>query len=99
MIGKGLCSTIAAAVLIAFGYPARYASISSDGRRALLLGAAIILAAHNSAPAETQPCHSMEYERNAYTVCEVDPRNDTVRLYWKRPMALPTLTCPPCREL
>ena len=89
MIGKRLCSSIAAAVLIAFGYPARYASISSDGRRALLLAAAISLAAHNSAPAETQPCHSMQYERNAYTVCEVDLSRDTVRLYWKRPDGTP----------
>ena len=66
MIGKRLCSSIAAAVLIAFGYPARYASISSDGRRALLLAAAISLAAHNSALVETQPCHSMEYDTAAH---------------------------------
>ena len=26
----------------------------------------------------------MEYERNAYTICEVDLRKHTVRLYWKR---------------
>jgi uncharacterized protein YigE (DUF2233 family) len=26
----------------------------------------------------------MEYEPNAYTICEVDLRNHTVRLYWKR---------------
>jgi uncharacterized protein YigE (DUF2233 family) len=26
----------------------------------------------------------MEYERNAYTICEVDLREHTVRLYWKR---------------
>jgi uncharacterized protein YigE (DUF2233 family) len=55
----------------------------------LLLAAATSLAAHNSALADTQPCHSMEYERNAYTICEVDPRNDTVRLYWKQPDGTP----------
>jgi uncharacterized protein YigE (DUF2233 family) len=53
---------------------------------ALLLMTAASLAAYtNSTLAETPPCHSMEYERNAYTVCEVVLRKDTVRLYWKRP--------------
>ena len=52
---------------------------------ALLLAAATGLAAHgDGARAETRPCRVMEYERNAYTVCEVDLRKHTVRLYWKR---------------
>ena len=52
---------------------------------AFLLAAATSLAAHdNSARAETRPCRSMEYERDAYTICEVDLRKHTVRLYWKR---------------
>ena len=52
---------------------------------AYLLAAAISLAPHsNGALAETRPCHSMEYEGNAYTICEVDLRKHTVRLYWKR---------------
>jgi uncharacterized protein YigE (DUF2233 family) len=52
---------------------------------AFLLAAAISLAAHNNgALAETRPCHSMQYERNGYTVCEVDLRKHMVRLYWKR---------------
>ena len=51
---------------------------------AFLLAAAISLVAHNSAPADTPPCRSIEYERNAYTVCEVDVRKHAVRLYWKR---------------
>src|SRR5262249_37268729 len=51
----------------------------------LLAAAATSVAAHNnSALAETQPCRSMEYERSAYTICEVDLRKHTVRLYWKR---------------
>ena len=54
-------------------------------RTIAFLAAAITLAAHNhSALAETGPCRSMEHERNAYTICEVDLRNHTVRLYWKR---------------
>jgi hypothetical protein len=52
---------------------------------AFLLAAATSLAAHNnSALAETRPCRSMEYERNAYIICEVDLRKQAVRLYWKR---------------
>ena len=51
---------------------------------AFLLTAASLAAPNNSALAETQPCRSMEYERNAYTICEVDLRKHTVRLYWKR---------------
>jgi uncharacterized protein YigE (DUF2233 family) len=31
----------------------------------------------------------MEYARNAYTVCEADPRTHAVRLYWKRPDGAP----------
>jgi len=49
----------------------------------LLAAAATSLAAH-SALAETQSCRSMEYERSAYAICEVDLRKHTVRLYWKR---------------
>ena len=56
---------------------------------AFLLAAAISLVAHNSAPADTPPCRSIEYERNAYTVCEVDIRKQTVRLYWKGPDGTP----------
>jgi uncharacterized protein YigE (DUF2233 family) len=52
---------------------------------AFFLAVAASLAAHNNrALAETQPCRSMEYERNAYTIGEVDLRKHTVRLYWKR---------------
>ena len=52
---------------------------------AFFLAAATSLAAHNnSALAATQPCRSMEYERNAYTICEIDLSEHTVRLYWKR---------------
>ena len=31
----------------------------------------------------------MEYERSAYTICEVDLRQQTIRLYWKRPDGTP----------
>ena len=31
----------------------------------------------------------MEYERNAYAICEADLRKQTVRLYWKRPDGTP----------
>ena len=54
-------------------------------RIAFLLAAAANLAAYDySALADTGPCHSMEYERAAYTICKVDLHNHTVRLYWNR---------------
>jgi uncharacterized protein YigE (DUF2233 family) len=54
-------------------------------RIAFLLAAATGLAAHsNGALADTGPCHSMEYERAPYTICEVDLHGHTVRLYWNR---------------
>ena len=52
---------------------------------AFLLAAATSLAAHNNgALAESRPCHSIEYEHDAYTICEADLRKHTIRLYWKR---------------
>jgi uncharacterized protein YigE (DUF2233 family) len=50
-----------------------------------LLAAATSVAVDYSALADSQPCRSMDYERNAYTICEVDLAKHTVRLYWKRP--------------
>src|SRR5919204_833116 len=57
---------------------------------AFLLVAAISLAASNgSAVAESRPCRAMEYERSAYTVCEVDLRQQTIRIFWQRPDGTP----------
>jgi uncharacterized protein YigE (DUF2233 family) len=54
-------------------------------RIAFLLAVAASLTAYDhSALADTGPCHSMEFERAAYTICEVDLHNHTVRLYWNR---------------
>jgi uncharacterized protein YigE (DUF2233 family) len=50
----------------------------------LLSAAAGLLAHGNGAMAETRPCRPVEHERNAYTVCEVDLREHTVRLFWRR---------------
>ena len=62
----------------------------SNARTIALLATALTLAAHNnSALAETRPCLSTEYERNAYIICEVDLRKHTLRLYWKRPDGTP----------
>jgi uncharacterized protein YigE (DUF2233 family) len=55
-----------------------------------LLAAATSLGVHtDSGLAETQPCRSMEYERNPYTICEVDLRKHMLRLYWKKPDGAP----------
>jgi len=52
---------------------------------AVLLAAAAGLVAHgHDAVAETPPCRAVEYERSAYTICEVDLRKHALRLYWKR---------------
>jgi uncharacterized protein YigE (DUF2233 family) len=54
-------------------------------RIAFLLAAVTSLIAYDhSALADTGPCRSVEYERAAYAVCEVDLHKHTVRLYWKR---------------
>ena len=50
----------------------------------LLAAAAGLVAYGHDAVAETPPCRAMEYERSAYTICEVDLRKHALRLYWKR---------------
>ena len=45
--------------------------------------------AGQNAVAEPAPCRAVTYENNAYTVCEVDLRLETVRLFWKRPDGAP----------
>jgi uncharacterized protein YigE (DUF2233 family) len=56
----------------------------------LLFAAAIMLAGQSTRTlADTQPCRAMQYERNAYTVCEVDLRKHAVRLFWRRPDGTP----------
>ena len=54
-------------------------------RIALLLAAVTSLAAdYNSALADTGPCHSTEFERAEYAICEVDLHKHMVRLFWNR---------------
>jgi uncharacterized protein YigE (DUF2233 family) len=56
---------------------------------ALLLAAISLAAPNSSAVAENKPCRAMEHERSEYTVCEIDLRQQTIRLYWKRPDGTP----------
>jgi uncharacterized protein YigE (DUF2233 family) len=56
---------------------------------AFLLAAAASLTASRKSVAESPLCRSLDYERNAYTICEVDLRRHAVRLYWKRPDGAP----------
>ena len=58
-------------------------------RIAFLLAVVMSTAYDQSALADTGPCHSMEYEGAAYTVCEVDLLRHTIRLYWDRPDGTP----------
>jgi hypothetical protein len=65
-------------------------------RIAFLLVAAAGLTNHTDrASADTGPCHSMEFERAEYAICEVDLHKHTVRLKWKR--SLPMSISPRCR--
>jgi uncharacterized protein YigE (DUF2233 family) len=50
----------------------------------LLAAATSLVTYNNSVLAEIQPCRSMVYERNPYTICEVDLRKHMLRLYWKK---------------
>jgi uncharacterized protein YigE (DUF2233 family) len=52
---------------------------------ALILVAGASLSSNHGVWAATQPCRSMDFERNAYTICEVDLGKHSVRLYWRRP--------------
>jgi uncharacterized protein YigE (DUF2233 family) len=45
--------------------------------------------AEQNAVAEPAPCRAVTYESNSYTVCEVDLRRQTIRLFWKRPDGIP----------
>jgi uncharacterized protein YigE (DUF2233 family) len=56
---------------------------------ALILVAGASLSSNHGAWAATQPCRSMDFERSAYTVCEVDLGKHSVRLYWRRPDGAP----------
>ena len=38
-----------------------------------------------SVSAETAPCQRLKFEHAEYTVCEVDLRRQSVRLFWKKP--------------
>src|SRR5271163_657419 len=54
-------------------------------RIAFLLATVTSLTVYDySALADTGPCRSIEYERAAYAVCEVELHKHTVQLYWNR---------------
>lgn len=44
-----------------------------------------MLTLHSGAQADNTPCRSLTFERNAYTVCEVDLRKQAIQLFWKKP--------------
>jgi uncharacterized protein YigE (DUF2233 family) len=43
-----------------------------------------ILSTTQSAVGAPPPCRALTYERNAYTVCEVDLQKQTIQAFWKR---------------
>ena len=48
----------------------------------MVAGALVLLLACPAA-ADAHPCRSVLHQRSSYTVCEIDLRRHTVRLYWK----------------
>jgi uncharacterized protein YigE (DUF2233 family) len=51
----------------------------------LALAFVVFLSSAVSVIAETVPCQPVKFEHRQYTVCEVDLRRESVRLFWKKP--------------
>jgi uncharacterized protein YigE (DUF2233 family) len=49
----------------------------------------VILVPEVSIRAESAPCQPVTYEHSEYTVCEVDLRRQSVKLFWKKPDGQP----------
>jgi uncharacterized protein YigE (DUF2233 family) len=49
------------------------------------LAVLVFLVWEHSIDAESAPCHPATFEQGQYTVCEVDLRRQSVRLFWKKP--------------
>jgi uncharacterized protein YigE (DUF2233 family) len=45
----------------------------------------VFLISAASVRAASEPCQRVTYEHSEYTVCEVDLRRQSVRLFWKKP--------------
>ena len=45
----------------------------------------VLLVPNISIRAESAPCRPVTYEHSEYTVCEVDLRRQSLRLFWKKP--------------
>ena len=69
------------------------ASMDAMSRRicALAFSACLLapFSAAGTAVGAPAPCRAITYESNSYTVCEVDLRRQTLRLFWKRPDGVP----------
>jgi uncharacterized protein YigE (DUF2233 family) len=68
------------------------AGVPSKSRRVVvqnfsILGLAVLvfLVPEVLSRAESAPCHPVTYEQSEYTVCEVDLRRQSLRLFWKKP--------------
>jgi uncharacterized protein YigE (DUF2233 family) len=61
--------------------------VENPAKSALVLFMLIVLSV--SVRAESGPCQNVTFERSEYTVCEVDLRRQTVRLFWKKPDGRP----------
>ena len=55
----------------------------------LALALLVLLIPEVSVRAGSTPCQPVTYEHSEYTVCEVDLRRQSVRLFWKKPDGYP----------
>ena len=73
------------------GYRGRSARRRTRGNSCLLLGLSLLTfcLGASAAFAAPTPCRSLSVEGAAYTVCEIDLRRHTVRLFWRKPDGAP----------
>ena len=59
--------------------------IVAENFSTLGLALLVFLVPELSIRAESAPCQPVTYEHSEYTVCEVDLRRQSVKLFWKKP--------------
>ena len=55
----------------------------------LALAVSVVLVPEVVIGAQSAPCQPVTYEHGEYTVCAVDLRRQTVKLFWKKPDGQP----------
>jgi uncharacterized protein YigE (DUF2233 family) len=66
------------------GFTSMYATARRTRAPAFLACLVATLSAGQGSAVDPSPCRAVTHESNSYTVCEVDLRRHTIRLFWKR---------------